>query len=168
VYTCGIYAFATKAINIPFGFYDQLTVPRECWKSYFHVAEDEEAGALYEECTRVSPEVAFVHSTSSNISVSIETPWDKDIVFTVNPNKNMYPPGHKWHELAETIINLPLLKYTVILKKARHVIVMDSAFFCLATLMQLEATTRICLVRGADVYDYLDSRFSFQRLSDGC
>jgi GNAT superfamily N-acetyltransferase len=127
--------------GIPFSFYDHLEMKYEVRKKFFHIPNGPKLPV---------PEnpYIFLHSTASNVATSrIEKTWNIDEVFTIDPNVNQYAVGHRWHSLAEQYVNKPFLEYVDVLRKATEIHVLDSSFYCLACLLDLDAAKKLCYDR---------------------
>jgi hypothetical protein len=57
---------------------------------------------------------------------------DPDDTLVINTSKNIYPPEHHFHEVAQSFVMEPLINYKSVIENASKVIVSDSSLFCLA------------------------------------
>ncbi len=162
VYTCGSHMIGKKFVNydLPFCFYDNTQIQHNIFWDYFHVTELKESKQLYENIKDIP--YIFVHNSASNSSnvfdinfVENKLGFNKNDTLVIDCNKNIYEHGHKFYDLAQSLINKPLLHYKDIIMNASKIIVTDSSFFCLA--INLEITTDECyyIARGGTDYSYI-------------
>ena len=132
--------------DIPFSFYKDAGLPYSDFWNYFHIPTIKSAQLLYSQLqTAKIKEYIFAHSyTSSKITFGlkeIESKLNVDHKTTliINPNKNYYDVGHKWHSIAESYVMKPMIDYTIVLKRASKVVLTDSSFMCLALNTEFES-----------------------------
>jgi hypothetical protein len=154
VYRAGYYAHPRHSMDdLPRGFYLDMGLHPDVRHTYFHVPTTPDAQRLYD-LVRDIP-YRFVQQSSSSHTTSLVT-WDTSRVLTIDPNTNLYPPDHDWHSIAQECVNRPMLSYTLLLQHAEEVHTVDSAFYCLACYLPLEATVKQCYARetGAFISTY--------------
>lgn len=121
---CG-YHKQLEVNDFPRSFYSDLGIPVEALFSW---------SSLPLGTTDIPSEpYTVLHSNSSNTEANI--PIDLDQQLVLNPSKNMYPEGHKWHGIAQKWAGLPMLQYTSLLKHAQTLKMVDSSFFCMSLLL---------------------------------
>lgn len=138
-------AWAGKHIDtstdITVQFYDHLGFPREVKHAFAHFNM---ANSL------PVPDIPYVfsHSSSSDgTHLDFTKKWKADDIFTIDPNRNVYPPDHRWFDLAEQYLNHPILRYAELIKHATEIHVTDSSFYCLACFMPNASTRKFCYDR---------------------
>lgn len=124
--------------DISVQFYEHLGFPIEIKKTfaYFNPAYSLEIPSI--------PYI-FTHSSSSTGKINnFHDKWNREEIFIVDPNTNVYPNGHKWHTLAESYINRPsILSYVKLIENANEIHVTDSSFFWLSSLLTTNASKKI-------------------------
>jgi len=116
--------------NFPYCFYKDLGLESKTMMSWAHV-----------ETTSILPIMTpfrFVHSHASNAEAPIQV--DIEEMLVINPVKNMYSVGHKWHATADKWVDLPILEYVGVMRNAKECLMVDSSFFCLALTLGLKPT----------------------------
>lgn len=150
VYRSGFYTYPRHGFeDLPCGFYRDMGLSREIRHTYFHVPTTEEARRLYESVREIP--YRFVQQSSSSHTTPIVS-WDIDTVLTIDPNTNMYAPGHRWYTIAQEMVGRPMLSYTLLLQHAEEVHTVDSSFYCLACYLPLEAKVKRCYARETGVF----------------
>ena len=94
------------------------------------------------------------------IAQNLKTKMSVDNLYTNNMNtvnndinKNIYPEGHPYHEIANEFVNKPLTHYKDALLNADAAILTDSALFCMAVNLPLK--TKYCFyISRSNNYDY--------------
>jgi len=100
----------------------------------------------------------ITHSSSSTTCGKIldfKDKWNTDHILTIDPNNNIYPPGHKWHALAEGYITHPILCYVKLIENASEIHVTDSSFYCFASLLSTKATKKVCYDRHSGLFFHI-------------
>jgi GNAT superfamily N-acetyltransferase len=128
--------------NIPFDFYDDLEFPYEIRKvfSHFHTLN-----------SLPVPDIPYIftHSASSTTyGLPFENILDVNKILTIDPNRNYYPAGHTWFDLAESYVNKPLLSYLNVIENASEIHVTDSSFYCLCCFVETKASVKVCYNRS--------------------
>jgi hypothetical protein len=150
VYRSGFYTYPRHGFeDLPHGFYVDMGMHPDVRHTYFHVPTTPEAQRLYD-LVRDSP-YRFVQQSSSSHTTPLAT-WDIDEHLTIDPNTNLYPPDHRWHALAQEMVGRPMLAYTQLLQHAEEVHTVDSAFYCLACYLPLEAKIKRCYARESGAF----------------
>jgi hypothetical protein len=151
MFKSGIYFNINREFkNLPDQFYEDLGLDPEIQHKYFWINPSKLGSEL-------SEPYIFVHQASSSKFVSIIN-WDINERFTIDPNTNLYPEGHKWYELANAYVGHLVADYVTLLVNAVEVHVADSSFYCLARYLPLKASVNICYDRetgkASDVYKF--------------
>jgi len=146
VYRSGFYTFPIQHNfeDLPSCFYRDMKIDPAVRHTHFHVPTTPAADALYAQI-KDQPYI-FVQQKSSSHTTPLVT-WDINDVFTIDPNLNMYPRGHTWHELAQSFVNRDFLDYTLVIQHAKEVHTIDSSFYCLASYLPLDAEVKRCYTR---------------------
>jgi len=144
----GGYSVDSNNKDISLQFYENLGFPIEIKRkfAYFNSTSSIEI-----------PDVPYIftHSSSSTTYgkfLDFKDKWNTDEILTIDPNNNIYPPGHKWHILAESYINLPTIsRYVKLIENADEIHVTDSSFYSLASLISTKATKKVCYDRHSGI-----------------
>jgi hypothetical protein len=156
VYRSGFYKLPNHGFeNLPSCFYLDMGIDPAIRHTHFYLPTTEEARQIYR-LIRDEPYI-FVQQRSSNNFTKLIT-WNIDDIFTIDPNTNVYEPGHKWYELAQRFVNLALLSYTEVIKHAKEIHTVDSSFYCMACYLTLDAEVKRCYNRDTGIliptYDF--------------
>jgi len=139
VLSCGYHTAAPRIYEFPLSFYDDLDILRDVGQAYFHVPTYPESVALWTKVTSVSKRYVVVHQQSSVETLSL---WEK--AAAKNPdlpildiNKNHYPEGHKYFEIAAAVTGQPMLFYKNLLEGAYQIYCIESSMYCFASHLDL-------------------------------
>lgn len=173
VYLCGNHLKMRNKdgdyVKLPFEFYEDINLDNSIYWDYFHISAPDNSKLLYNNLK--NKKYIFIHDTSSlgkifNIeeyedSLDIN---DDDYIY-INPCTNLYNKDHKYYDLCEKFINLPLFDYIDTIKNAYLIIITDSAFFSLS--VQLEINTDKCyyITRYISRYVFWDDEYIFKNLN---
>lgn len=135
--------------NIPKCFYMDLGLDPSIGHSYFHIPENKNSKLLYNKINNIP--YIFTHQKSSSIFTPLIR-WDINQTFTIDPNMNLYPEGHRWHELASHFVNKPFPHYTDTIIHASELHITNSSFRCLASHLPLKASVKKCYARETGEY----------------
>lgn len=150
IYRSGFYAYPNHGFeDLPKGFYRDMGLDPEVRHTHFHVPTTQEARTLYE--TIRDQQYIFVQQRSSSHTTPLVT-WDIDSILTIDPNLNVYPPGHAWYNLAQSFVNRDFLSYTLVLQHAKEVHTVDSSFYCLSCYLPLNAEVKRCYARESGAF----------------
>jgi len=143
VYSCGFFApKPDRAIyDLPHSFYDDMMMPRDIRRSYFHVPRTEAARTLAA-AFRDTPYIV-VHQQSSVQTLSIVEKLKAagETRLIVDLNKNHYTTTVSG-SLAELVVNRPVLDYTYLLEGAEELHMIESSIYCLASHLDLSKVKR--------------------------
>lgn len=151
VYRSGYYTFPLQHNfeDLPSCFYRDMGFDPEIRHTYFHVPTTSNAEALYQRI-KDQPYI-FVQQKSSSHTTQLVT-WDIDSILTIDPNLNVYPEGHEWYELAQAFVDQDFLDYTLVIQHAKEIHTVDSAFYCLASYLPLDAEVKRCYTRETGTF----------------
>jgi len=141
---------------LPFNFYkDSDIVSRYFW-DYFHIPEIKESMEYYN-YVKDTPYIVMNNTTSGGVLFNIENiekkfNISKDDILFIDLNKNVYESTHKFYEIAQKYVGIPLLYYTELIKNASKVILSDSSILCMA--LHLDIKTDECYYISRDNKDY--------------
>lgn len=145
---------------IPFNFYDDIGIPYKVFWENFKCNITNESLTLYEKIGEFDiSSYAFVHNTTSlgisfdSIAICGKHGINPDVTLVVNPSMNIYPPDHKFHNIAALFANKPFADYITTIINADYIIATDSSFTCIA--MQLPLKTDKCYLYPRGSYDHL-------------
>jgi hypothetical protein len=146
VYRSGVYTFPRNSFDdLPNGFYRDMGIDPRIRHTYFFLPTSEGAIQLYKNLES-TPYIFVQQRSSSNMTPLVR--WNIDEILTLDPNVNVYPEGHRWHSLAGSIVNKPMIDYIEIIKHAREIHTVDSSFYCMACYLPLDATVKRCYNRN--------------------
>ena len=154
VYRSGYYKIPHCDFNdLPKNFYIDMGLDPAIRHTHFHVPTTDNAKVLYEK-VRNQPYIFVQQRSSSNFTQIIT--WDIHETLTIDPNVNLYPKEHRWHELAQSFVNQPFLDYIETIKHAKEIHTVDSSFYCIACYIPLDAEVKRCYARetGAFIAKY--------------
>jgi hypothetical protein len=146
VYSCGFFApKPEKAIyDLPLCFYDDMGIPREIRKSYFHVPRTEAARCLADSL-KGRPYV-IVHQQSSVETLPIvdklRAAGETRLIIDLNKNQVDRATDPLGHDLAEQAVGVPLVDYTYLLEGAEELHMIESSIYCMASHLDLSRVKR--------------------------
>jgi hypothetical protein len=148
VKSCGFFSLkgSVRIYDLPNCFYDDLDLPREIRTSYFYVPRTEEAKALAAIYAGHGPYIV-VHQQSSvqkiRVAETLLAAGEERLILDLN--QNHYPPDHKYHELAQHVVNAPVFNYTDLLEGAAELHMIESSIYCLASHLDLsKVAVKMC------------------------
>ena len=148
VYRSGFLAYPHHDMDpdymIPICFYRDLGLDPQIQHTHFKIPENAASKNLY--ATVKDFRYIFTQQKSSSHLNSLVT-WDINETLTIDPNINVYPVGHRWHDLAQTFVDAPFPTYVDTIIHASEIHVTNSAFRCLAAHLPLKATVKKCYQR---------------------
>lgn len=145
---CGGFSDRTPPVlyNLPESFYDDISIPHAVRNTYFHVPRTEEAHALSRiyECPYI-----VVHEESSVQRLPIvdllRKRGETRLILDLNKNSYSKDTDPKEWELAEHVVNKPVLDYTLLLERADELHMIESSIYCLASHLDLtRVQQRVC------------------------
>lgn len=160
----------------PLSFYDEADVPRSMLWAPYTMYYSEDSIKLYEEIRDLS--YAFIDTFSSsghlfdaNAAIT-RLGIDTESILTINLHKNIYPVGHRFHDIVQKIMeNRPITDYASLLENASYLILSDSAIHALCHLLNIKSTNNYVICRHnipgsfVNMYDedkYMDSKPSMR------
>lgn len=154
--------------NYPTSYYDDVGIPIECMTKYFSVSYPQEIIDNYEDLLCNYPKYRILHQIGSNASVDALTQRSIDIndMLTIDVNKNLYPKGHKFHEICEKFVNLKsVIYYARLLENASELYLIDSCIHALALVVDVnKASPRICFQRESRFEYGIPNKFKYCQL----
>ena len=149
VYSCGYFAPKPKLsiYELPNSFYDDMGIPRSIRLSYFHIPRTDTARVLAD-MFRGRPYI-IVHQQSSNKTIPIVEKLRKAgetrLILDLNTNQVDRGTDPIGYELAEYIVNKPLVSYTELLENAEEIHMIESSIYCMASHLDLSRVKhRVC------------------------
>lgn len=127
-------------------FYKDLNLDFNNRKKYEYINRNlKKEKELYNLVIKYNKNYIFVHDDASNYKIELKFIENNILVF--NPNKNFYQNSHPYYELWETINhnNLNLIDYSYLIENANELHLVDSAFYCLASCLNLENVEKKCV-----------------------
>jgi hypothetical protein len=144
IITSGIYNSDRSPFEeLPDNFYKDVNLPLNVYETKFNlpkrIIDDTSLSFLLNDI-----DYNFIVGTSStnNIDDKIISFIDNDYLI-INPFKNHYVLGDDKYELAQKFINLPIFDYVNVIKNAREIHLIDSAFCLLCKFVSSEKTKKI-------------------------
>jgi hypothetical protein len=120
---------------------------------YFFVPNFKESLELLEAVQAISKEYSLIHQKSSQKTVDIFSAlvnMHPDIPI-LDINTNNYPIGHKFHDVAELVVNKPMLLYKNLIESAKDIYCLESSFYCFASHLDLsKVSNKICYLPHDD------------------
>ena len=137
------YQLNTKAdvSKIPLSFYDEMNLDREVMKVFSKISKPATSLNLKNILKEMNIEYSLYHLVGSMDSNSIQFNSINSINTSIKNNpdhliidvrENRYKSDHKYYEIANLFINLPILEYCDIIMTAKELHFVNSSFFCLA------------------------------------
>jgi len=149
VYSCGFFApKPEKAIyELPLCFYDDMGLPREIRKSYFHVPRTP-AARILADSLKGRPYV-IVHQQSSvetlPIVEKLKAAGETRLIVDLNKNQVDRAADPLGHDLAQKAVGVPLVDYTYLLEGAEELHMIESSIYCMASHLDLsKVKRRVC------------------------
>jgi hypothetical protein len=143
-FECGIHALK-DVINLPQSFYEDMNIPYEYARSYFHIPRspaNDILAAHYKDIPYI-----IIHENSSEKCVCIYRTLKDSGCLILDISKNNYKPDHPWYTLAQQTVGLPLFDYMSLLEGARELHLIESSLFCLACHLDLSrVAVRKCYI----------------------
>lgn len=161
VYLTGQHQF-DKEINdiiikdIPFSFFDDCNIEYSVFGITF-ISSYIDSKNLYECVKGVS--YCFLHNTSSIGNVfpvefaEKQFGISRETTLILNTNENIYPPDHKWYELAQKFIGVRIPFYKDTIENADYILLSDSSIYCLSLHLNLKTENAFVLTQKDD-YSY--------------
>lgn len=155
--------------RLPFEFYEDINLDNSIYWNYFHISTPDNSKLLYNNL--LNKKYIFVHDTSSLGKIfNIKEYEDRlnindDDYIYINPCTNLYDKNHKYYDLCEQFVDLPLFDYIDTIKNASFIIITDSAFFSLS--VQLEINTDKCyyVTRYISRYVFWDDKYIYKNIN---
>jgi hypothetical protein len=158
--------------DFPICFYRQLGVDWEAATNRFFVPFSFKGRWLRDLLTYIP--YIFIHDISSTGSAGklLEDAVNKqrDKFFLVNPEKNMYPVGHVFYDLAEQFLReargLTLIDYKGVIEGAAELHMITSCFFCFAAgLLGVGAGAKVAYSRNRDRFPTIAGDWTYVDLA---
>jgi hypothetical protein len=143
VYSCGFFApKPDKAIyELPLSFYDDMMIPREIRRTYFHVPRTEAARALATAFHGIPYVLVHQESSVQTLPIVEKLRASGETRLILDLNRNHYA-GTGDGSLAQLVVNKPVLDYTYLLEGAEEVHMIESSIYCLASHLDLSGVKR--------------------------
>ena len=151
VYSCG--ALANKDedkctyYDFPFSFYDDLPLPREYRQHYFFVGENAKSKELLKTVQDISTSYILIHQQSQNDTIDVFTRLKNRQIPILDINKNNYSQTDPFYEVAQLVVNVPMLDYKDLIENAKEIHCLESSFYCFATHLDLsKVEKKVCFL----------------------
>lgn len=151
--------------NYPVSYYSDVNIPIEFMSKYFSVQYPTHISDLYKELLNTYPKYRVIHQNGSTgiINLLEQLCLDPEDMLTIDVNKNLYPDGHRYHNICEKFVNFPsIVYYAKLLENANELYLMDSCLHALGLVVDIsKACPRIC-VKRTPVFDYgIPNKFQY-------
>lgn len=144
VYSCGFFApRPEKSIyNLPISFYDDMGIPHEFRKTYFHVPRSEAGKDLRERFGSIPYIVVHEESSVQKLPIAKQLMAKGEKRLILDLNKNPYGTAHGWWAAAERVAGRPILDYIQLIEDAEEIHMIESSLYCLASHLDLSKVKR--------------------------
>jgi hypothetical protein len=144
MYACGYHIPHPRIYEFPFCFYDDMNLPREYQKKYFHIPTLPASEELFKTISEKELNYILIHQQSQYKKLPI---WEKlyseqPEILLLDLNENHYPVGHKFYELAQRVLNIPLLYYKTLMEHAKEIHMLESSIYCMASHLDLSKVSK--------------------------
>lgn len=135
VYSCGFHTENPRLYEFPFSFYDDVKMPRDYRNYFFYVPEFDESKQLLEKVQAVSKDYILIHQQSSQKTIDVFSSLNNmySNIPILDINKNNYTVGHKFYDVAQLVVNQPMLYYKNLIEHAKQIYCLESSFYCFAS-----------------------------------
>jgi hypothetical protein len=158
MFTSGGYNENTHPIiDFPTCFYKDLSLDYTTVCQKYSAPITERAHKLYRilEENKLDNNYIFLHTISSNHKIDLDLDLSSNHII-INPEENMYPPDHCFYTIAQQFIrtanNISMIDYKLIIEGANEIHMIDSSYFCFATLLKLRASSKTIFSRHNNEY----------------
>jgi hypothetical protein len=151
--------------TIPYSFYKQVDIDVNNFYKWMILPDILESNLLLDLLNNI--DYYFISNSSSNgdmFSINdIIKKQNIDInnVLIINPVKNIYKSDHKYYNLANNFVMIPIVFYIKIIENASKIIVSSSCFMCL--ILNLKVKTDHCYYISPYNYSYLFKRYEWKQ-----
>jgi len=154
--------------HYPLSYYQDVNMTEDIMNSYFSITYPQYILDMYKDFFDNHKTYRVVHQDSSNVSIDLIGRLNINIedVLTIDVNKNLYPPNHKYYDICQKFINLPsVIFYAKLLENATELYLIDSCIHALALMTDIShAEKRVCLKRESR-FDYgISNKFDYCQL----
>lgn len=146
VYSCGFFAPKQKPeiYELPLCFYDDMGLDRSIRRDYFHIPRTEIA-RLTAAAFSDHPYI-IVHEESSvkklKIVEKLRAAGETRLILDLNKNQVDRAVDPLGHELAELVVNRPLVDYTYLMEGAEELHMIESSIYCMTSHLDLSKVKR--------------------------
>lgn len=146
VFSCGYHVTDKEPAiyEFPYSFYDDLNIPREVRTTYFHVMRYNESHELYKS---MNQPYILIHQKSSQKSVDIysKVQSKNPNMLVLDINTNHYVKTHEFYNVAQSVVNQPMIVYKDLIEHAKEIHCLESSFYCFASHLDLsKVEKKIC------------------------
>jgi hypothetical protein len=149
VYGCGWFApkATPEVYDLPNCFYDDMGIDRNVRKTYFHIPRTEAARNIA--ATFSGRPYIVVHEQSSVKTLAIveklKAAGETRLILDLNRNQVDRATDPLGHDLAELVVNLPLVDYTYLMEGAEELHMIESSIYCMTSHLDLsKVKRRVC------------------------
>jgi len=135
ILSCGFHVLnkQPRIYDFPNCFYDDINFDRSIRKDYFYIQPTEEGYNLLKEIKQLNVPYIVLHQESSGNKINISDKFMLTDMLILDLNKNLYPSTHKYYNVANLVVNKPLIDYIQLFENAEELHMIESSGYCLAT-----------------------------------
>jgi hypothetical protein len=154
IYSCGYHVTYKRPdiYDFPFSFYDDMNLSHDVRTNYFYVTSYKESIELYKEISKTQKDYILIHQKSSQKTIDLYSKLQSENpnMLILDINENHYPKEHKFHDVAELLVNRTMLYYKELIENAKEIHCLESSFYCFASHCDLsKVEKKVCY----DPYD---------------
>lgn len=149
VYGCGWFAPKSRPeiYDLPNCFYDDMNIERTIRRNYFHIPRTEAARSIAD--TLSGRPYIVVHEQSSmktlKIVEKLKAAGETRLILDLNRNQVDRAADPLGHDLADLVVNRPLVDYTYLMEGAEELHMIESSIYCMTSHLDLsKVKRRIC------------------------
>jgi len=149
VYSCGYFAPKQRPeiYDLPLCFYDDMGLDRAIRNNYFHIPRTEAARSIADALS--GRPYIVVHEQSSNKTLPIveklKAAGETRLILDLNRNQVDRATDPLGHDLAELVVNVPLVDYTYLMEGAEELHMIESSIYCMTSHLDLsKVKRRVC------------------------
>lgn len=153
---------------IPFSFYIEANIDTSVFWEYYYMQTLPDAEQYYHLLGQMGiHNYVFIHNTCSSGEVFDFNCIEKclgdsrdDILF-LSVSSCAYEKDHKYYDIANKFVGLPLPYYKIIMTNATKIVVSDSSFFCMGLNLERSGDNCYYVNLHGNNYNYIYNKFHF-------
>jgi hypothetical protein len=148
VYGCGFFAPRDRGIyELPLSFYDDMGLDRAIRRTYFHIPRTEAARSIADALSGRPYIVVHEQSSMKTLPIveKLKAAGETRLILDLNRNQVDRATDPLGHDLAELVVNLPLVDYTYLMEGAEELHMIESSIYCMTSHLDLsKVKRRVC------------------------